>query len=157
MAESTPSQPATAASDKIAEAWAKLRLGHEAVMLQDAEATLRTDRERVKAHQREFLGPSWRDPEGEGVIHIGDVHQPPTVVSPVAQPAGLSTLGKIAVGGALALLAGTPIGAAVLAVPVLQALLNRPAPVVTQPTATPQPQPTVDQTLYDLRLGKPTE
>lgn len=77
--------------------------------------------------------------------------------APAAQPAGLSTLGKIAAGVGLAMAAGTPIGAGLVAIPIVQALLNRPTQVVTQPTATPQPLPTVDQTLYDLRLGKPAE
>lgn len=75
--------------------------------------------------------------------------------APAAQPTGLSTLGKIAAGVGLALAAGTPIGAGLVAIPIVQALLNRPAQVVTPSPATPQP--TVDQTLYDLRLGKPTE
>lgn len=99
-------------------------------------------------------------PDAKAEDDVIQVDSPTTNVThnypaPAAPPAGLSTLGKIAVGVGLALAAGTPIGAGLVAIPIVQALLNRPAQVVTPPTATPQPQPTVDQTLYDLRLGRP--
>ena len=146
MAESAPSQPVSAESEKIAQAWAKLRLGHEAVMLADAAEGLRIDRERVKAHQREFLGPAWSEPREDGVIHIGDVHQP--APQPMAAaPSTLGTLGKVA----LAFAVSGPIGAGLAAIPLLSAWLSKPAAVApVAPPAKLNPQ-----LEYDLRLGSP--
>lgn len=146
MSESAPSPTPTAESEKIAQAWAKLRLGHEAVMLSDAAEGLRIDRERVKAHQREFIGPAWSEPREDGVIHIGDVHQPPTVIAQPA-PSTLGTLGKVA----LAFAVSGPIGAGLAAIPLLSAWLSKPAAVA--PAA--PPAKTNPQLEYDLRLGSP--
>lgn len=144
MAESAPSQTPTAEADKIAAAWAKLRMGHEAIMLQDAAEVLRTNRGMVKAHNREFLGPSWKESAEDGVIHIGDVNQSaPQQVTQAASP--LSALAKIC----LAFAISGPIGAGIAAIPLIQSWLSKPAAVApVAPPATPNPQ-----TLYDLRLG----
>lgn len=144
MAESAPLQTPIAEADKIAAAWAKLRMGHEAVMLQDAAEVLRTNRGVVKAHSREFLGPSWQEPGEDGVIHIGDVNQTvPQQTAPQAAPAALGALAKIG----LAFAISGPIGAGIAAIPVIQSWLSKPAAVAP---AVPSPNP---QTLYDLRLG----
>lgn len=143
MAESAQSQAPIAEADKIAAAWAKLRMGHEAVMLQDAAEVLRTNRGVVKAHSREFLGPSWQEPGDDGVIHIGDVNQTVPQQTAATPSAALGTLAKIG----LAFAVSGPIGAGIAAIPLIQSWLSKPAAVAP---AVPSPNP---QTLYDLRLG----
>jgi hypothetical protein len=108
--EPSPQQPANASEPLLtAREWARTRLAHEAVMLQDAQQTLALDRARTSAHQREFLGSAFVEPAAD-MIHIGDVHQvvPQTVAvpampatPPVAQQKGLGTLSKAAIGAAL--------------------------------------------------------
>ncbi len=144
MSESAPSQTPIAEADKLAATWAKLRVGHEAVMLQDAAEVLRTNRGIVKAHNREFLGPAWQETGDDGVIHIGDVNQSaPQQVAQSASP--LSAMAKIF----LAFAISGPIGAGIAAIPLIQSWLSKPAVVApVNPPATPNPQ-----TLYDLRLG----
>jgi len=152
VAESAPSQINTELPEEIAQQWARTRLAHEAVMLQDAAESLRLDRARTQAHQREFLGPSWSDPQGGEVIHIGDVHQavplPIAKEVPASQPSTISTLAKVA----MAFAVGGPIGAGLAAIPIVQSYLSRPA-TVAQPT--PVETPGIKPNIYGLELVPP--
>ena len=155
MAESAPSQSTTVLPEEIAQQWARTRLAHEAVMLQDAAESLRLDRARTQAHQREFLGPSWSDPQGGEVIHIGDVHQaaplPVAKEVPASQPSTISTLAKVA----MAFAVGGPIGAGLAAIPIVQSYLSKPA-AVAQPTPAETPEiPTIKPNIYGLELVPP--
>lgn len=155
MAESAPSQSTTVLPEEIAQQWARTRLAHEAVMLQDAAESLRLDRARTQAHQREFLGPSWSDPQGGEVIHIGDVHQaaplPVAKEVPASQPSTIGTLAKVA----MAFAVGGPIGAGLAAIPIVQSYLSRPA-TVAQPTPVETPEiPMIKPNIYGLELVPP--
>jgi len=57
---------------KIAENLAKTRLAHEAMMLADAQATLKSDRNVVRSHHKNTLGDTFMDEESDDAIHIGD-------------------------------------------------------------------------------------
>lgn len=159
MAESAPSQSTTVLPEEIAQQWARTRLAHEAVMLQDAAESLRLDRARTQAHQREFLGPSWSDPQGGEVIHIGDVHQaaPLPVAKEVSasQPSTVGTLAKVA----MAFAVGGPIGAGLAAMPYVASFFSKPAatiPAVAQPTPVESPEiPTIKPNIYGLELVPP--
>lgn len=112
--------------EKLLGQWARARLAHEAVMLEDAQAVLRQARAGVRGHQSASVAPSSPLPEAEGesMIHIGDLvqhhHAPP--------PSGLGQLAKAAIGaGLLATGLGIPAGAWMIA-----DALRKPAEVKTQ-------------------------
>lgn len=154
MATSAEPLPQSALSSAIhvAESLAKLRLAHEAAMVQDAQQVLSLNRQAVAAHQKEFLGVT--PPEGSDVIHIGDVNHPAPVAPPAtAAPSTTSTLAKVLT----ALAISGPIGAGIAYVgsKVTQGP-SEPAtaspPVETTPTV---PAPSSPTLYYDLRLGRP--
>lgn len=158
MAESAPSQNSTVLPEEIAQQWARTRLAHEAVMLQDAAETLKLDRARTQAHQREFLGPAWSDPQGGEVIHIGDSYQalPAQAAAsplPVAQPVQPSSIGgtlaKLGIGAALvATGAGLAPGWSLIA----SAMKDR---LTVQQPATTTAQPQTPPNFYGLELVPP--
>lgn len=61
----------TTASEKLLGQWWKLRLGHEAMMLQDAQQLLKQDRAGTKAHVENTNGRPMEN-ETDDMIHIGD-------------------------------------------------------------------------------------
>lgn len=93
--------------EKVLGQWARARLAHEAVMLEDAQAVLRQARAGVRGHHRTSA-----EPESESMIHIGDLvqhHHPP-------QPSGIGQFAKAAIGaGLLATGLGIPAGAWLIA------------------------------------------
>lgn len=84
--------------EKLASRWAGLRTGHEAVMMEDARAVLAAERGRVNETDR---------PEAMGDLHVGDVYH--EAQKPTPQ---VSTLAKLAIGGAL-LASGVGAGVAI--------------------------------------------
>lgn len=78
--------------------WARVRLGHEAVMLEDARKTLEQNRANVDSHRKFFDMPEGQSQADD--MHIGDVththyHQPKE------QPTQSSGLAKWALGAAM--------------------------------------------------------
>lgn len=97
----------------------KIRLAHQAMMLDDAQQLLAINRQQIRAHGR--VAADLPDlPENDMGIHIGDVH-----VAPAALASASSSLGKLlAVGGLIAGLAATGgMGAWLLASTLRQPLL----------------------------------
>lgn len=80
--------------EKLLGQWARVRLAHEAVMLEDATQVLRQARSGVRGHAPH----SPESAEDSSMIHIGDLvqhhHAPPT-------GAGLGKLGAALLGAAL--------------------------------------------------------
>jgi hypothetical protein len=102
----------------------QVRLAHEAMMLDDAQAVLADQRLKVRGHNTaENVNMAKSQPKADdGMIHIGDIiHQPPLPKS------GGSLLTKLALGTALAAL---PFGAGAATVGLgLPWLLDRIKPV----------------------------
>lgn len=169
MPESSTTSAATSASNasesgsqpllspKNLERMARLRLGHEAVMLQDAQEALEMNRKTVAEHYRQngLNLPA----DDMGTINLGDttVYQTtPPAVTP-APATGLSALAKagIITAGAAALGGGVGLPFA------LPAIIDALKPVVTPAPVTPvQPAPTIDtdtDTVFDLFIGGPKD
>lgn len=153
---STPSASDTGPTDaglngshqNLLERWSRIRMGHEAVMLQDAQELLAQQRKAVTAHHQNngLSAPS----EDMGDIILGDTtinHAPPQarpVLSGLAK-AGIALAAGAALGGGI----GIP-----LAIPsIIDAL--KPAAAAVQPTPTPAPAGNDTDTLFDLFIGAP--
>lgn len=148
MAETTPrpapaTQPAPQMESRLARQdpaiakiprhWAALKLAHEALMLDDAQAVLAEDRRATRAH-RDQMGarsspPSSALEDGMG-IHVGDqiVHQ----AAPAPPPAGISKL------VALALAAASLLGGGGLGLGIASLLRSAPAAAPVNAPAGPQ-------------------
>lgn len=86
---------------ELLQQWVGLRMAHEAVMVEDAQALLKQNREQVAAHYRN--NGLETTPEEPSVIHVGNVtnHLAPAA-APAAQPSsGLGALAKLGIGAAL--------------------------------------------------------
>ena len=68
MVETLPS------NKREATRWARARLAHEALMLEDTQALLRQSRELTRAHAR-AMGLEVPEQEDDEMIHIGDLYQ----------------------------------------------------------------------------------
>lgn len=117
------------AKEKLLGQWWKTRLAHEAMMLQDAQQTLKQDRAATKAHTENTHGRPM-ETENDDMIHIGD-HV--TVQQPAQAKGGVS---KLAAAGLVA--ASLLGGGAVVA-----GLMNH----AQQPTASP-----MKASEYDVRF-----
>lgn len=121
---------------KVPRQWAGLKLAHEALMLDDAQAVLAEDRRATRAHRDQMALSNAPPPapasEGEMGIHVGDqiVHQ-----APVAAGGGLPRWAATALTVA-GLLGGGGLGVGVAS------LLRPPAlPAPQQPQQQPQQPP----------------
>lgn len=114
--------------------WLRLRIGHEAVMLDDAKKLLRADRDSTKSFRNKMLNDE-SDPkissEEDDMMIVGDV----TVKQP--QPKASMLKNALAAAG---LLAGGA-GLAVAATPIISGWLDREEKVAPEP---PQPPPTTE-------------
>lgn len=133
--------------------WAKVRLAHEAMMVQDAQEQLAQSRRAVSEHYK-ANGFDMPD-EDMGSIHIGDQYTTPAPAAPA--PAALSGLAKagIVTAGALALGGGAGLPFALPSI--IEAL--KPAAAVVAPVQPPAPGPTITDTdtdtVFDLFIGPP--
>ena len=111
--------------ERILENLGKVRLAHEAVMLNDANQTLHLNREGLRAHHQKMHGTPPKP--SEEMIHLGDVHNSTTSTPPPAERSRLEWLPILlgTLGGA-----GTVLGALSLL-----GMLGKPSP-----TAAPAPQ-----------------
>lgn len=99
----------------------KLRLAHEAMMVNDAQSVLRQDRDQVRNHHRTTLPTSQYSPAGDDMIQIGDS------TTHVHQHTPKQQWGKLLLGlGLLASGIGVPAGALILG----EQLLSQPAKAV---------------------------
>lgn len=89
--------------EELAEQWIGLRMAHEAVMVDDAQAVLKAAREQTTAHYKEMGLDA--QPEDTGMVHVGPVTNNYTAqAAPTPAPAaakGLSTLAKTGIAAAL--------------------------------------------------------
>lgn len=137
---------ASSHSPDVLERWARVRLGHEAVMLEDAREVLAQNRKGNLAHSQ-----SNGLPVGEsdvGTLNLGDT----TIYQQPPPAAKMSTLGKALIGGAVAAGIAGPIGGLFALPSILEAL--KPAAPFVQPQ---QPAGTDTDTLFDLFVGPPKE
>lgn len=74
----------------------RLKTARDAVMLADTARLLRAESAIADAHAKKFLGELYQVPDGEEVIHVGDI----TVQHPPAQSAPTSPQATQAGGGA---------------------------------------------------------
>jgi hypothetical protein len=103
---------------KVMENLANVRLAHEAMMLNDAKSTLKTNRAVVKSHHKEAMGDAFVEDDADDTIHIGDSHiyqnatppQQAQVSSPIVKGLSPLVLGLIIGGTGLG---GTIAGAAI--------------------------------------------
>lgn len=124
-ASEPPAQPTML--QRTAQQFLRLRMGHEAMMLQDAQAVLAQNRQASQATQRQFDN-NMPASEEMGSIHIGDIlHAAPPAGAVPSPAAGSSWATKGAMLGAL-LLASGGLGAAV---PWIYGALTKPAPAAT--------------------------
>jgi|LUML01.1.fsa_nt_gb hypothetical protein len=117
----------------------KIRIADEAIMMQDVQELLAMEREKVRAHNRRFLGGDFEEHD-MGNIHIGDVNQSAPLVSTPSAPSSLTR--KAIAAGLLAL--GGSAGAGGLA---LYEYLTRP-----QPPAAESFVDTDTDTEYEMKL-----
>lgn len=134
MTDQTEPTNETPADPKLLGQWAQMRMAHEAMMLDDAHATLAADRAAVRTHREQMIGPQGTPGDDDMGIHIGDVIT--TQQAPSTPPAktSLSPLAKTAIAAALTA-AGLP-GAAMFADVLLSAR--------TPPAAVVAPMPQID-------------
>lgn len=89
--------------EELAEQWMGLRMAHEAVMVEDAQAVLKASREMNAAHYK-AMGLETQ-PEDTGMVHVGPVTNNYTAqAAPQPAPAptkALSTLAKTGIAAAL--------------------------------------------------------
>lgn len=137
---------ASAPLPETLEKLARLRLGHEAVMLEDAREVLAQSRKGVAAvNQLNGLPEASGD---MGPLILGDT----TINQQPQQQSKLSPLAKGLIGIAAGLAVGGPIGAGLALPGIINAL--KPAAPVVQPQ---QPAGTDTDTLFDLFVGPPRE
>lgn len=130
--------------EKLASKWASLRLGHEAVMLEDARKTLQHSRHVVEEHHKNMGATTSPTPKADDMI-VGDVvtNHYSTMQEPKAKTDGMSTLGKMALAGVAAAGLGSSVTVPLVA---YQLLKDDPATIV-------QPVDHVDtDTQYGLRI-----
>lgn len=129
------------------EKWAKTRLAHQAVMLEDAQEVAALGRAMAKAHFEENTGAKLAEPQDMGV-HIGDIYtQQETQAPPSTKP--------WRVGRALVLIAASVLGGAGTALGLASLLSSRTAEV----TRKMEPQEFEVKFWIEgdkLKLGKPT-
>ena len=99
----------------------KIRIADEAIMMQDVQELLAMEREKVRAHNRRFLGGDFEEHD-MGNIHIGDVNQSAPLASTPSAPSSFSR--KAIAAGLLALGGGTGVGGLAL----YEYLTSEPAP-----------------------------
>lgn len=120
----------------LARQWARTRLAHEAVLLQDAAGVLAEQREAVRAHRETLAEQPSSRPEEMGDITIGDqihYHQPP---ARAGSPSKLSTLARAAAIAAAMAAGGLPAAGVTY-------WLTQPSPAETVSRETPLPTVTV--------------
>ena len=133
--------------------WARTRLAHDAVMLQDAAGVLAEQREAVRAHREQAGGKTDR-PEEMGDITIGDqihYHQasPPAASpnpAPTAAASGLSNLARAGILAAAMATGGLPAAGLTY---LLTASQQPPPPQETVSAETPPPPVTAVPTIPD--------
>lgn len=131
---------------ELLDKWARLRMGHEAVMLKDAQEVLAQQRQTVAAHQRANGLQGSDDDVGNIIIGDQTINHAPAQQQPAAK--GMSPLAKALIGGAIATGLGGGIGGA-LALPSIIEALN--------PAATPPTVDTDTDTIFDLFIGAPKQ
>lgn len=85
---------------KVLEQWAKIRLAHQATMVDDAQKVLAQARELTRAHQERTTGPAL-GAEEESMIHIGDQVTMTPAPAPARSLAPLLWAGLLAAASAL--------------------------------------------------------
>lgn len=90
--------------EELAEQWVGLRMAHEAVMVEDAQAVLKANREMNTAHYK-AMGLETQ-PEDTGMVHVGPVTnnytaQAAPTPAPAAASSSIGTLAKLGIGAAL--------------------------------------------------------
>lgn len=135
--------------------WGRVRLAHEAAMVDDARRVLAGHRRQNAAHAAEHTGT----PEAEemGDIIAGDVtvHHHHEAPAPTPAPAAGRGLARLAA-AALATAIGGPLGIAAYQLPDILAALDPPANPAP-PSQPAQPAPVDVNTLFDLYVGPPAE
>lgn len=113
-----PEMPVNAidVGEKIAKQWAQVRMAHEAVMLEDAQAVLKQQRQLTANLPQQLASENignGAEKQGEGMVHIGDIQyvlpapkaEPsavsPAAVAPAAKSSVMPSLLKVGVGAAL--------------------------------------------------------
>ncbi len=130
----------------LLERWSRIRMGHEAVMLQDAQELLAQQRKSVSAHNKQN---GLQEPDEDvGNIILGD-----TTINhaPAQQKAALSGLAKAGIAVAAGLALGGGVGLP-LAIP---SIIDALKPAVQQVLPTPAPAGNDTDTLFDLFIGAP--
>ena len=100
----------------------KIRIADEAIMMQDVQELLAMEREKVRAHNRRFLGGDFEEHD-MGNIHIGDVNQSAPLASTPSAPSSFS---RKAIAAGLLALGGGSVGAGGMAL--YEYLASKPAP-----------------------------
>lgn len=141
---------------KLVDRWSRLRMGHEAVMLEDAREVLAQNRKQVAAHsEANGLPVSGTGDDVGNTLNLGDT----TIYQAPAAPAAASTspLAKALIAGAIATGVGGPIGAGLALPDILQALKPAAPVVAPEKPVAPQPVPQAadTNTLFDLYIGGP--
>lgn len=132
--------------DQEAQTLARLRLAHEAAMVDDAAQLLRLHRQATEAHERQTHGEHYESRDDE-VIHIGDVNHPVERDSHAGKKRGPGRVALAALVTA-AMAAGGLAGAA----PFVLGLFNR---LHRDPPATSTATDTDTDSVLELRLAKP--
>jgi len=139
----------------LADKWGKVRMAHEAIMVEDARKILSDNRKTTKGHISGVGGLELADGDA-GEMHIGDSH---TTVNnfvqdkeqpqyqPPQKPGVVDTMLKAGLAAAAIGTAGS--------LPILAYNLTKAAPPAPAPVIVNEQQPTVDtDTQYDLRIFK---
>lgn len=135
--------------EHLLETYGQLKVAGEANALNDNQKILAMDRKVVEAHHRRNLGPEFSQAPADSeddMIHIGDRHDHHHASNPAPQSSWLKWLVPFAL---LATGTGSGIGAAML----WNHLTNPPKPAPPAEIAKPSDQ----DTLFELRLGPPTQ
>lgn len=124
------------------ESMARMEAAHHAIMLEDARALLRADRENTADYRRNMAKIN-STAESDSMLVVGDVTLQQT--PPPAKPSILPSLAKMALGAGLAATGvGAGLGLPLAGYEIAKAILNRPAAVA----------PDTDTTL-DIQLVPP--